>query len=474
MRPFELPVAGGYVVALSGGADSRLLLELTVRAALVRGMGERVTAAHLHHGIRGEEADRDEAFCRDECQKLGIPLYVEHADIPALCRRTGQSEETAAREARYEFLIRVMKETDSSILLTAHNADDQLETILHRLLRGSGTRGMVGIPAVRSLCDTLAGGAPLLVYRPLLSWSRRDILEAMQTLGLSYVTDSTNLADGCTRNRLRHRVIPLLEELAGAGVPQAAAVRFGQAAAEDEEVLSAIARAQYDDARPPSDPSDGLPVTAIAPMWPAVAKRMIRLSYIDFNGGQDLPDRTLSAAHLEDLFDLCRHGREGAVSDPLPGHVRAEIRNGFLVFSDIRPAAMSCPAEPRLLQAGVNVWQADSPRITITVDMCDRSSAAPEAPSPGAAFASASFPPTVLPLMARGREPGDVIRSHGMTKKLKKLLCDQHIPIELRDRLPLICLEDGTPLWFPRVAFRDGFLPPEDGPSVRVTVHVSD
>ncbi len=471
MLPFTLPADGGYVVALSGGADSRLLLELTVRAVLSRGhdVGRWVCAAHMNHGIRGEEARRDENFCRAECQKLGVPLIVERADIPALARARGQSEETTAREVRYAFLMQVMKDRGFPYLLTAHNADDQLETLLFHLLRGSGTRGMIGIPADRSLGDTLADGTPLSVHRPLLTWSRRDILSGMDELGVNYVTDSTNLADGCTRNRLRHRIIPLLEDISAPGAPQSAAIRLGQAAREDEEALLSIAHAAYQAAQTP----DGLPVTAIAAEAPAVAKRMIRLAYADCLGADPVPERTLSAGHLEDILILCCAGENGRVSNLLPEHMRAEIHAGFLRFAAI-PSEVPAEKELRPLGPGVTVWDEQSPPVSVQVEAVNLP---PPPMTDETVFASACFPAGLLSsLTARSRAPGDRMHTHGMTKNLKKLICDKHIPQSLRDRLPLICLSDGTPLWFPRVAFRDGFPAPTNGIATRVTVriHISD
>lgn len=470
MLPFTLPPSHGYVVALSGGADSRLLLELTVRAVRARDpdgdVARYVRAAHMHHGIRGEEADRDEAFCRQVCDGLGVPLTVERVDVPSLSQESGRSEETEARLARYAFLVRTMKDAGFSALLTAHNADDQLETVLHRLMRGSGTHGMVGIPAERGLGDTLPDGTPLTVYRPLLAWSRRDILTATDKLGLCYVTDSTNLSDDCTRNRLRHRVTPMLEELFGAGIPQAAAVRLGRAAREDEEALSAIAATCYRAATPKGFPLSCLPAEA------AVAKRVIALAYADgltSRGQSPDADRTLSAYHLDNVLALCRAGKNGSVSDPLPCHMRAELHGGLLTFAPYACTEIDPPPPICLLFEGETEWD---DRISITLETFEDAIA----PTFGEdVFASAVFPADrlSLPLWARARKSGDVIFSHGMRKSLKKLLCDKHIPRDLRDRIPLVCLSDGTPLWFPGVAFRDGYARPSGGPSVRITVYLT-
>ena len=223
MLPFTLPDAPAYAVALSGGADSTLLLELTLRALLRRFGADgraRMVAIHLHHGIRGEEADRDLDFCRALCARRGVELVADRADIPALAAAAGESQETVARRERYALFRRVMTEKGIPILLTAHHADDNLETVLERLLRGSGTRGMGGIPPSRGL-EGASEACPLTVCRPLLEWTRRDILAACEELGLDYVTDSTNLEGDCTRNRIRHGVIPVLEAMAGEGVPGA-------------------------------------------------------------------------------------------------------------------------------------------------------------------------------------------------------------------------------------------------------------
>ncbi len=533
MPSFHLPPSPRYLVALSGGADSRLLLELTVRAVLARGQAVEATvmAAHLHHGIRGAEADRDEAFCRTVCEALGVPLVVEHADIPTLSAKTGQSEETVARAARYDFFLRTMTAHDIPTLLTAHNADDRLETVLHHLLRGSGTRGMGGIPPTRPLSptdasaiapsgtdtqtDALAPPMPLTVARPLLDWTKRDILAACRDRGLAYVTDRTNLEDGCTRNRLRHTVIPALEAVAGEDRPQRAVARLAQAAREDDEALTAIACARYRVVCAESRPA-GLPTAALTAERPAIAKRMILCAYADFYGRRTATStilspsvpaaHTLSAYHLEQLLTLCRDGRSGQVSDQLPGGVCAVIRDGRLVFSPPSKTALARHGDshdtashgaashrvashdvasevavplPRPLYEGDTVWDTgDGAKAAVLIrieSLPAEQSGAHTPPPPGyAVWASALFPADrlALPLWARPRQSGDTIHTHGMNKKLKKLLCDKHIPLHLRDRLPLICQADHTPLWFPSVAFCDGYAAPDTGMALRVTVYL--
>ena len=470
MPVFRLPHASAYLVALSGGADSRLLLELSVRALLEREpgteVGKRLLAAHLHHGIRGEEADRDEAFCRRICEELGVSFLSERVDIPALAATTGESLETAARRARYHFFRRIMEERRIPVLLTAHHADDNLETVLDRLLRGSGTKGMGGIPPVRSLGQT-AEGMDLTVARPLLTWTKREILDACADLGLEFVTDSTNEEATYTRNRLRHTVIPALEDLAGAGIPQRAATRLTRTAREDEDCLMGLAEEQVSRHLSPS--GDGLRLEVLQGLYPAISKRMMALLYDRATEKANPRDGsgTLSAAHLESLSELIQKGASEA-SVTLPRCMEARVRDGWLYIRSAEPPP-DLPTTPVLLSEGITSW---GEAVQITVEKCSD----PMPPESGVGiWASALFPADLpLPLIARPRQAGDEILSHGMHKKLKKVLCDKGIPPHLRNMIPLLCLPDGSPLWYPGAVFRDGYPPPHRGACIRITVRLRE
>lgn len=214
------------LVGFSGGADSTALLD-----RLSRLPGYSVAAVHVNHGIRGEEAIRDREFCRGFCRDRGIPFFCLDADVPAM-RRQGESLETAARRVRYGYFAAVMGEQDYPLLAVAHNADDNLETVLFRLCRGTGLRGLCGIPPVRAF------GSGYLV-RPLLGVSREEILRYLGERELSYVTDSTNEETDAARNRLRLTVIPALR--AATGDPVAGVTRMTRLLAADSRYLEAEA-----------------------------------------------------------------------------------------------------------------------------------------------------------------------------------------------------------------------------------------
>lgn len=449
-----LPQTGAVLVGFSGGPDSRLLLHLL--AAERDRTGRAVYAAHVNHGIRGDEADRDEAFCIAVAKEYSIPLFVEHVNVPARCAASGNSPELEARLCRYRFFEQVMAEHSIPLLATAHNADDQLETLLLRLLRGTGTKGMGGIPKTRPLPH---GG---LVVRPLLDMTKADILQACQQFGLAYVTDRTNLEDDCTRNRIRHHVVPLLEQIAGDGVAQRCATRLAEHMAEDEDALEAMA----------CTVSMALSDLRAAP--PAIAKRAIRREYACFCDreriGSDADEHSLTATHLNDLLNLCRGGKPHSALD-LPCTVQAVIETDRLCFRRAESFPEPLPLkEPLSLMAGDTPW--DGGRMTVRLTVAPVHDLPPADP---AAFATAVFPltPETQALYARYRQEGDCMHCHGMTKKLKKMICAKKIPLDLRDRLPLICLDPNgkEPLWFPGVAFRDGFPSPACGMAVCLTVY---
>lgn len=185
------------VCGLSGGADSVCLL-LALNEIKKR-LGINVEALHVNHCIRGEESDRDEEFCRLLCQKLEIPFSAERCDVISFSREHSLSCEEAARKLRYEIFASHSK---GKKIATAHNANDNLETIILNLARGSGLKGLTGIPPVREN-----------IVRPLLETSRKEIEDFLKNRKQSFVTDSTNLKSDYTRNMIRHKIIPLIEKI---------------------------------------------------------------------------------------------------------------------------------------------------------------------------------------------------------------------------------------------------------------------
>jgi len=442
----NLPPSTPVLIGLSGGADSCLLFHLMV--ACGKQYGTPVYAAHFHHGIRGEEADRDLAFCEKLCKDARVPLFVQKEDIPALATQNGRSLELQARLSRYAFFEHIMAQHHIPLLLTAHHANDQLETLLLRFLRGSGTKGMGGIHPVRPFFE----GS--LVVRPLLNCTKDDILASCKAMNLSYVTDSTNIQDDATRNRLRHHLIPLLEDMSDYGSPTTAALRLAQNAREDEDFISAWVEVAKTDCIT----DNGIRLSKLKALHPAIGKRLlcdVFVTALSAHSPTGDGRHSLSARHLDSLWDFCLTAHSGQELH-LPGPMRGVLQGDMLSFLPPKHAPHIQENTPRPLPMGLTLW--DDGKLGIWIYS---SSEAPLVS--GKILASAHFPLNVLPLSVRSRQEGDIICNHGMHKKLKKLLCDKKIPSELRDQLPLICYgEENTPLWYPTVAFADGFQAPQD------------
>lgn len=242
-------------VALSGGADSvSLLCSLSESAD---SLGITLYACHLNHGLRGEESDRDEEFCKLLCQKLQIPIYTKRINVRTL-QNKHEGIENAARRARYAF-FREIHESTGAVIATAHTASDNAETVLLNLTRGTGLRGLCGIPPRRDF-----------IIRPLLNIMREDVERYLETLGQDFVTDRTNLSTDYTRNKIRLNVIPRLEEInpAFAG----AVTRMCEAAREDCEFLEELAARALTEA----ESGRGYDAAKIHALPEAVKSRVVR------------------------------------------------------------------------------------------------------------------------------------------------------------------------------------------------------
>ena len=195
-----LPRGSRVLIALSGGRDSMALLTALQEAAADRGW--TVLAAHYDHGLRGEESRRDRDFVTAWCAEQGIPLTVGAGDVAGQAARTRRGVEETARAMRYAFLEETAREAGADVIATAHNADDNLETVLLHLTRGTGLDGLTGIPPRRGK-----------LIRPLLAAPRADIDEYLARTGVPWVEDSTNAQTVYARNRIRREVLPVLKEL---------------------------------------------------------------------------------------------------------------------------------------------------------------------------------------------------------------------------------------------------------------------
>ncbi len=199
-------------VAVSGGADSIALLRAlhAANTAPKSALGVGLSAIHIHHGIRGDEADVDQAFVADLCAQLDIPLHLHRADVPAHVVTSGETLEEAARTLRYRAFHDLLRTGDADAVLTAHTTDDQTETVLLKLLRGAWTEGLGGIHPVVTV--SIPGRPQARILRPLLGVRRHQVELYLRDLHQPWREDSSNADPAFTRNRLRHQLLPQLRD----------------------------------------------------------------------------------------------------------------------------------------------------------------------------------------------------------------------------------------------------------------------
>lgn len=414
-----LPPGGKVLCALSGGADSMCLLHLL--AGLAGEVGFSLSAAHYNHQLRGEESDRDEHFVRARCAEYAIPLTVGTGDVAAAARAQGRGIEETARRMRYAFLQAAAEAMGDALIATAHHADDNGETLLLHLIRGSGLQGLTGISPRRGN-----------LVRPLLTVTRAEVEGYLSLHGVPYVEDSTNADTAHTRNYLRHTIFPLLRELNPRVVESLSDTATYLRA--DNDFLNAQAMAICQNARWAEDNlviEARLLADAPRAVAPRAARRLLEMMGDgDFGSaepssrgdseravGRARQDTNCSAAHLNAIVDLCRGDDPSAVCF-LPGGMLAQrVYRELLLTTEQDPLP---PFTPVPLAEGEN-------------------------PIPGTVWTVALHGPPTDGLTARSRQQGDEITlSKRGSKTVKKLFIDEKIPRREREHIPIVADGNGV------------------------------
>lgn len=435
LRAWRLAGPGDRVVAaVSGGPDSVALVHL-LRAALPEVGAALAGLAHLHHGLRDEDADADASFCLALAGELGLPCEVERVDIAALCRVSGRSREAEGHLARYAFFERARTRLGATLVATGHTLDDQAETFLLRALRGAGLRGLGGM-------RRKAGR----VIRPLLDVRRSEILAWLEAAGLPYREDASNADRSIPRNRVRHEILPFLVDRLGPAVTDSLA-RAARLAADDDACLEAAAAEQCPKVVEAGDGGLWLDVAALGSLPVALRRRIVLAALARAAGG-----RFVGSRHVEAVLVLAERGREGARVQ-LPGS-RAARRGDRILVEGVQfgkgarpgPLPGEQPVEPRVLTVPGSVVLADW-GIEVSAERLSRAAAGDPAAHPGAALVDAA---TVCePLVVRSRRPGDRLRPLGLEghKKVQDLLVDRKVPRQERDRVPIVADAQGRIVW---------------------------
>ncbi|GAC1628907.1 MAG: tRNA lysidine(34) synthetase TilS [Candidatus Acidiferrum sp.] len=423
-------------VAVSGGPDSvallLLLCELREASGIVLGV------AHFNHKLRGKASDADEVFVRKLAARLGLPFHSDHADIASQAKRERANLEDAARRARYSFFSRLIANGCATRIAVAHTADDQAETVLAHMLRGTGLAGLGGIFPV-------AGR----VFRPLLEVRRAELRTYLRSRKQNWREDATNRDTTRMRARIRKKLLPLLEKQFQPAVVEHLST-LASLAREDDYFLSALAEnfvlkhAQLVDGtakitiakllRPAEGDSfrtafekGGAKKNADA--WHALSKRIVRqlVAAVKPRAGQ------LTATHVSDVLQLAEHGESGK-SLQLPGGVEVRRERDALLFrANAKTASGQITAIPRAqfahdidLTSGETLVRIPELGCAFRLTVIDWPAQRRETIDTGAVLDRDRLR---TPLVLRSWRPGDALRSEGRgtARKLKRLLNDKHI-----------------------------------------------
>jgi tRNA(Ile)-lysidine synthase len=439
------------LVAVSGGADSVCLLH--VLCELQKTWGLKLAVAHFDHGLRGEESQRDAEFVAGLAQSYGLPFYLGKGDVKAFSRDNamgiGLSIQEAARHLRYDFLLKTKLQNGFDALATAHNAQDQAEELLFRLLRGSSITGLCGIPWRRE------DG----VIRPLLARTRQEILAYLQANSIQYVEDSSNLTLKYERNRIRHQLLPLLLQEYNPNLIQTLC-RTAEMLREEEAVLKDLAERAFELCVHLDTQKAELNIASLKERPASIRRRVYRMALSCLSNGGMLS--CLTARHLYALDAMVMAKTPNASIDlPLKVVARREYGTLYLLMGSKalidEKEALSLKdgkAEGHCQVFGPGTWRLPGSSVGINISFHNPSSAARLWMlldySPYDYMEAEVLPfrrvlwlngdQLSFPMRLRTRRPGDrfIPFGHTHSMKLKDFFINKKIPRQWRQRLPLL------------------------------------
>jgi tRNA(Ile)-lysidine synthase len=424
IRARGLIVPGTRVLAaVSGGSDSMALM--TILSELSAEMRIELAAAHFDHGIR-PEGGRERALVQRAAGKLEIPLFLGSGSVPAEARRIKKGIEETARLLRYRYLEDAAREWNAGSVALGHTRDDQVETILHHIIRGSGWRGLRGMPPRRGL-----------FVRPLLACSRAELKACVKSRRVPYAIDRSNLDNRFLRNRIRNRLLPYLASNYNPAVAEAL-LRLGENLSEGWETLEKPLFKLIP--RDGSREEVALALAKIADLTDFQLYLLIDLVLRERFGVLQDVERT----HFDAAKRLVRSGRSGKRIH-FPHGIVARIEHGNLVVS--RGGGRS-PVPVEVIIAGPGIYPLPWWKLSATVERVNAKRIDPRGSAGEACFTGIAFPVRV-----RGRRPGDRFIPFGMKggKKLSDLFIDRKVPLSRRDAIPVF--EDARGIfWVPGVA----------------------
>ena len=415
-------IGASVTVGVSGGPDSLAMLDMLHKISSKTRL--TLNVAHLNHGIRGKKSEEDGEFVKKFCEALNIPCFIQTRDIPKIAKSESLSLETAARMERHRFLWEISDRCGASTIALGHTLDDQVESILMHLIRGSGLDGLKGMEL---MSDRTLAGKKLTIFRPLLSISRDAILNYCREQALNPRTDSTNSSLEFTRNSVRLKLIPILESYNPSVKKNL--FRFSQIIAEDVNFLE---KASEDAWNLCVSNNDGILIIDTK-----IAYRILRRAIRVVKGSPD----NISQTHLKSTLALAKSKNCNSIN--LPEQITArKMYNKLLIHKcgEILTDLPSIHFESRVSAPGITTipgWQIETSIDTAPTDYVEN-----KMELGGHAWLDLDIKDN---LSVRKRSPGDIFHPTGMknSKKIQDFMTDRKIAKNLRDRIPLLVGDNG-------------------------------
>lgn len=420
------------IVAVSGGPDSVCLF--SVLDSLKKELGINLFCAHLNHQLRGAESDGDERYIRRLADKLRIPILIESKDTAKFAKEKKFSLEQAARELRYDFLLRAAKKMDANKIAMGHTRDDQAETLLIRLLRGAGLRGLKAIPPMRKLSPNI------YIIRPLIETPREEIMSFLKKRKIKARLDSTNVKAIFLRNRLRHKLIPVIEKYYSPKIKEILARTANALDADYDYLIKQQRRAFKRIAKIKNGVGVNLSIKRLRSLETSLKRGIVRLAIENVKG--DL--KSIDYRHWERIENLISERNINSTVH-LPGGISVIRKPRTLLFAKeqskrninklLPTVIIKVPGKTRIAK-----------RLKIKSSILN---APPKAFSVCPDIEYFDFDKIKFPLKVRYRRPFDKMRPLGMKryKRLQDIFIDDKVKVNKRAKIPIIVDAKGKIIW---------------------------